>query len=444
MELNIELEKPSSILRKLKIKVPASVVNSHFNKGLVEVQKTARLKGFRPGNAPISVIKQFYGEDVRHRVYHSLIDESFRKAVAEHQLKTIGSPKIESPEHKTGEGEHDHGISENKDFSYVATVEVMPELHAKGFTGISLMKEKVSVSDEDVDKMVDNLRNSQAEFKPYEAGVRKLQKGDYADIAFSGGLVTEHGIEEKPGMKGSRMLEVGSNSLIPGFEEEMIGMKSAETKTFRIKFPKDYHEKDFASKEAEFTVTVNEVKEKILPTLDDEFVKQMGYENVEDLRKKVREHLIQDRTDEVDRKLRSDLLQTLIDKNSFEVPQTLVDSQTRALVQDWVQELKRYGYDDATIQNNVMQELGSVKKKAENQVRASLILESIAEQEKIAISNDELEQEVERLAVNMKVESQKLRDYYSKDPSRKEDLLFRMRQERTVKHLLEKVKIKEK
>ena len=143
MEFNVQIEKPSSILRKLTIKVPASAVNARFQKGLAEVQRTANLKGFRPGQAPISMIKQFYGEDVRHRIYHALIDESFREAVVREKIPAIGNPQIESPEHQHGKGEHDHAVTEDKDFTFTATVEVLPEIEVKGYTGIALTQEKV-------------------------------------------------------------------------------------------------------------------------------------------------------------------------------------------------------------------------------------------------------------------------------------------------------------
>jgi len=453
MEFKIEMEKPSNITRKFTVRVPAQVVANRFQRGLVEIQKTANLKGFRPGQAPISMIQKHFGEDVRHRVYHSLIDESYREALKENQVRAVGSPKIESPEHKTGEGAHDHAISEDKEFTYTATVEVLPEIDVKGYTGVSLTKTKIEVKDEEVSKILENIRNSQAELIPAAGGLvgadgkqssRPVRTSDHVDLNFAGGLVTESGLDERPGMKGSRVLEIGSNTMIPGFEDEVVGMRSGETKTFRVRFPKDYHDKDFNDKEAEFTVTVNEVKEKKLPELNDELAKQMGYENVQDLQVKIREHLLKDETEQVEGKLRSDLIQAIIEKNAFEVPVSLIEAQTRALAQDWAGELKRQGVDDATIQQAVGKELENIRKRAEGQVRASLLLESIAQKEKIEVSEKDFEEELEKSAGSMQVEPQKLREFYAKDPGRKEDFMFRMRQDRVVKFLLDAAKIKVK
>lgn len=141
MELDIQLEKPSNIVRKLTIKVPAKVVADRLESGLLEAQKTAKLKGFRPGHVPMSVVKQYYGEDIRHRIFHSLIDESFREAVRTQQLKAVGAPKIETPNNKTGAGDHDHSLHEGQDFTFTATVEVLPEIEVKSYTGIALSRE---------------------------------------------------------------------------------------------------------------------------------------------------------------------------------------------------------------------------------------------------------------------------------------------------------------
>lgn len=451
MELSVEVENQSSIVRKLTVKVPAQVVKNHFEKGLIAIQKTAKIKGFRPGQVPISIVKQYYGEDVRHRVFHNLIDESFEKAVQEKNLRAIGSPKIDTPEHKTGAGEHDHTLKEDQDLTYTATFEVMPELEVKNYTGISVTRDQVEVTGEQVDKVVDNLHQSHGQLVPVGGGLaladgtessRPAQKGDFADIAFSGAVMTESGFQPRDDMKGNQLVELGNSQLIPGFDDQILGMRRGETKTFKIQFPKDYSEASLAEKDAEFTVTLNELKEKKLPALDDELAKQMGYENLADLRKKAEEFLSREKTEESERKVRSDLLSKILEKNPFDVPLTLVEGQTRALAQDWAQELKKQGYDQGTIQNVITSEIASLKTRAESQVRASLVLEAIAKKEEIAISDDEFKSELERLSTTMKVSPETVQDYYAKNPNNKEDLMFRLRQERTLKFLIDKSKVK--
>jgi trigger factor len=454
MELQVTVEKPSSILRKLTIKVPASVVATRFNRGLAEVQKDAKLKGFRPGQAPIAIIKQYYGADVRHRVYHNLIDESFQKAVQENKLMAVGRPTIESPEHKHGDGDHDHAINEDKDFTFTATVEILPEIEVKGYTGLALTQEKKEVTEDDVEKVIQGMLDSQAQIEPVAGGLvqadgssssRPVKKGDYVDVTFDGKIEVEKGkFEAKDGMKGSRLLEVGSNALIPGFEDELVGMRKGETKTFEIPFPKEFFEKELAGKNSQFVVTIDELKEKKLPELNDELVKGMGYDTVAAFRAQAKEFLVKEREEESQRKLRADLITAIAEKNTFEVPQALVESQTRALAQDWAQELKKQGVDDQMIQGAITQEIENLKKRAEGQVRGSLLLEAIAKKEAIEVKPEEFEAELKKSAEQMRVDESKLRDFYAKNPARYEDFVFRLRQDRTVEFLLEKAKIKSK
>lgn len=457
MKFNVEVEKTSSIVRTLKVRVPASEVKTHLDRGFVNVQKSASLKGFRPGQAPISVIKQFYGDDVRHRVLHTLIDESFDAAVRQESIRPVGYPKIDTSAHKTGEGAHDHDIQENQDLIYTATVEIFPEVKAKGYTGLKLSREEVKVTDEMVEKVVGNFLDSHAQLVPVEGGLaladgttssRPAQKSDFVDATFSGGLVTESGVQLRDDMKGSRLIEIGSNSMIPGFEDQLIGMRAGETKTFKIRFPEDYgagtemaSAKALANQEAEFTVTAKEIKEKKLPELNDDFAKQMGYESVADLRTKAKEFLNRERTKESDNKLQSALVAALVEKNPFDLPTAMIDSQTQVLAQDWSEELKQQGYPEKLIQEIIRGDLKSLRTRAESQVRASLILESISEQEKVTVSESEIKTEMELISKSSKIELSQLEDYYAKNPGRKGDLEFRMRQERTIKFLLDKAAI---
>ena len=450
LELSVEVEKPSDILRKLKIKVPANVVKLQLEKGLIAVQKTAKLKGFRPGQAPISIIKQYYGEDVRHRVFHTLIDESFDKAIRDHSLRAVGRPKIETPDHQTGTGDHDHTLHDDKDLTFIATCEVMPDLDIKGYTGLSITEEKVEITDEQVEAVVSNLLNSQAQIVPVEEGLaltdgsssRAVQKGDFADVQFTGGLVTEQGVVQREDMKGARMIEVGLNQWIPGFEDQLIGITKGQTKTFKLQFPADFSQAEMAGKEAEFTVTVNEIKEKKLPTLDDDFATQLGYESVKDVRVKAADYLEKEKTAELERNVRTQLLSQIIEKNPFEIPTVLIEGQARALAQEWAEELKSQGYQEKLVQMIVSQDVEGLKKRAEGQVRASLILEAIAKEEKISVSEDEVESEMERLSKSMNVDRDRLDEFYGKNPSRKEDLEFRLRQEQTLKFIIGQAKVK--
>ena len=460
MEFSVEVEKPSSILRKFKIKVPAKEVKVQFDRGLISVQKTAKISGFRPGHAPIAMIKKFYGEDVRGRILNKLIGESFESAVVQNKLRTVGNPHfaaLNSDGHDHSQCEHDHdhdhhdhsvwdSFSEEKDFAFVATVEIIPELTLSDYKGITLSKEKVDATDEEVEKIVKNLHESHAQLVPVSSGEsespRSVQKDDIVDLTLTGGIVTESGVQAHDDLKGTRLFEIKEDSWIPGFEAQIMGMKTGEVKIFRLPFPEKFSHPEMAGKEGEFTATVNEIKVKKLPEFDNEFAKSVGFETIEELKAQAKNFLVTQRTEEADRKLKSEILAKIIEKNPFEVPQALVETQTRSLAQDWATEMKRQRYDEKSIQETISKEIDQLKKRAENQVKASLVLETVAQAEGISVQHEELESEMDRIAREAQIERPKLDAFYAKNPGRKADLEFKMRQDRTLAFLLQKAEIK--
>ncbi len=452
MQLSIEVEKVSGISRKLSVRVPAEIVSKRIEGAYVELQKTVALKGFRPGNAPITMIKQYYKDDVQHRVFHTLIDETYEQAIRENKLKTVGRPKIETPQHKTGADEHAHTIETGQELVYTAQVDILPEVELKDYTGIPLKENSVDLTDKDIETVISAIADSQAQLIPVTGGLvgadgkpmggREARKGDFVDVDFDGGLVTDSGVEKQAGMKGSRTLEIGSGSLIEGFEEQIIGMKSGENKTFRISFPKDYHAADLANKEAEFSVVVNSLKEKKMPEIDEEFAKGMGYENLSDMKKKAEEHLRRERTREVENSMKSELIEALIAKHKFEVPVALVQEQTRTLANSFASNLKQQGLTDAMIGEAITTQMEELKKRAEDQVKASLILDAIADQEQVSVSSREIDDEIEEMAVSMQTDEAKVREFYEKNPQRRADLEYRIREDKTVKLLIEKAKVR--
>jgi trigger factor len=452
MDITVSVEKASPITRKLTIKVPANIVADRFEKSLREVAKTAKIKGFRPGMVPLPMVKKFYGDDVRHHVFHKLVDESYSEALRKEKIQAVGQPQIDTPESKKADADqghaHDHDdhsghvLNEDKELTFTATVEVLPEIEVKSYTGIAITRGNDLVTDADLQKTIDDILSSQASLTPMGEDYG-AKKGDYVDLEFAGGLVTENGLEERAGMKGQRMIEIGSDQLIEGFEDNLIGMKKGEKKTFQVPFPKDYFEKDLAGKMSEFSVTVHEVKQKSLPKLDDELAKAVGFDSVGEMKEKAKAQLEGEKKGEVERKVRSDLLAQLIEKNPFDVPATLVQAQTRALANDVATNLKNQGFNDQMIQEAVMTEMMNLKTRAENQVRASLILEAVAKKEKIEADAKDLDAEIAQMAKNMKVEETKVREFYHSNPRRRDDLEFRLREEKTMKFLMEKAKIKQ-
>lgn len=434
-QVTVKVDTPSKVTRKLTITVPAQAIEERFQREINQVQKKAKLKGFRPGMAPISVIKQYYGADVRHQVLHDLIDDSYRWAVKEQQIRPVGMPQIDTP------GTHEHHIDIGEDLTYTATVEIFPEVELKSYTGLSVKRQKVEVADADVDAVIANLRDSQAQLEPYPDD-HAAKTGDFVDFTFKGGVVTDQGVEERPGMSGTRVVQIGANELIPGFEDHLIGLKKSESKTFRIEFPKEYSE-DLGGKTAEFSATVNGIKEKKLPNLDDDFAKSFQAETLLELKVKARESVESRKKRESEEQLRSELLQALVEKNPFDVPEALIQAQMQSLMQEFAENLKSQGFNEQMVQNALASEQASVRTRAEGQVRAGLLLDAVSKKEGITATQEKIDAEIARMAKAMQMEESKLKDYYMNNAERRRDLEYRVREDQTVQFLISKAKIKE-
>jgi trigger factor len=448
MELKIQREEPSQTVRKLTITVPAQVISARLSKNFIDAQKKAKVKGFREGHVPMSMVQKVYGADVKHRVFHQIVDESFQEAVRKEEIRPVSRPQIDFG---VGKSEHDHSthsLVDGQELTFTATVEVLPEIEVKDYSGLKLTRQKVDVKDEDVEELISRIRDAHAQLAPVskegdDARSRPAQNGDFADIEFKGGVVTADGVEEREGMSGSHTLELGSQSFIPGFEEEIVGLRTGDEKTFRVTFPQEYGAPDLAGKEAEFNVKVNELKTKDLPELTDEFAKEAGYDGgMQDIRQKAKESLVKTRTEDADYQLKSDLIEQLIKKNKFEVPRALVQAQMQTLAQQFAQDLRQRGLNDEMIQRAIQKEEKTIRDKAENQVQAGLILDTIAKKEDIKVTQKDVDEELKTMAKSMNMEESKVRDYYTQDPKRLENLEFRIKEDKTIKLLLDQANVK--
>lgn len=433
MNIQVSVEKKSPILHKLSVKVPAVEVQARLENRFQVVQQKATLKGFRPGQVPMPMVKQMFGKDVRHDLYHDLMKESLSEAIRKEKLRSVGAPRVE------GADAHDqHQLDESKDFNFTAEIEVIPELQIKGYQGVKVAKEKVSVSKDEIENILKQAQEEEAVGEPIEDQAHGIEIGNLADIHFEGGVVTETGLDKRPGMSGSRVFEVGSKQFIEGFEENLIGLKSGEAKTFKVRFPADYFEKTLANAEAEFSVKVSGIQKKAVPSLDDAFATRLGYGSVSAWREKVKSLLEQQKEQQASRKQRSEVVDAILKKNPFDVPTTLVQAQTRSLAQEVAQQLKQQGFNDQMVQEALMQELANLKTRAESQVRASLALESIAKQEKIELTPDEITAEIQKIAAQANVDEARVREFYLQENQRREDFEFKLLEEKTFKFLLDK------
>jgi len=444
VETQIKLENVSAIQKKFVVTIPATQVAKTMEKKYLEAQKTAKLKGFRPGKVPLNMVKQFYAEDVKSRALNTLISETYSEALKQHPLRIVGEPQIEGLPHQhegsTEEHKHLH-LNEGESLSYVAIVEVVPEVDPKDYKGLSLEKPSSEVTMVDVEGVRKNLLDRKAEIAPV---TRTAQNGDFIDIKYEGKLKTDQGMEAQPNLSGERQAEIGSGQLLPDFEKNLIGMKAGDHKTFKMKYAKDYTDANLAGKDAEYAVDMREVKEKKLPEFTDELAKEFGYESVADFETKSKEMLAKNKAEDAENQLRNNMIEKLIEKNTFEVPQALVYSQMRALADDYGNELKRYGFNEQMIQSAVVSQLQDFKKRAETQVRAGILLDSISKKEKIEPKAADFEAEMKKMADNFGVEVKMLKERFEQSARDKSNFEYRVREELTIQMILGAAKIKNK
>lgn len=437
MNLQVKIEKPSNISRKIIITIPADQVSKRYAAKLREAQSKASIKGFRPGHVPLDMVKKYYGGDIKSTVFNSLIDDSVFQVIKENEIRTIGRPVVESID-----SDLNPNWDESKEFKFTATVEILPEVDPKEYKGLSIKRDKVSITAEDVDQVLNGLREQMAELSPTDEGYKAVT-GDFVEFEYEGSMLTEEGSKVLENLKGHRQAFLGQGELLPEFEKNLVGAAGASEKKFKMEYAADYPEKDLAGQTVEFTVKVKEVKQKKLPEITDDLAKQAGYEDSADMKKKAEGYLLKNRTEETERKLRNDMIQLLIDKNPVEVPASLIASQAQEVALEFADTLKRQGFNESMIQDAVKGQKENIDKRAENQVKAGLVLHAISKKENITVKDADIEFEMKRIAESMNKPESEIRRFFEQNSNRRENLRYRLLEEETLTWVLGQAKVKE-
>jgi len=375
--VKVSVTKVSGCSREVQVEVPADTVQGRVDDLYGRISKDAKLPGFRKGKAPLSAIKKQYKEAVREQILQHELPEFFRTALVDEKIEPVAQPQISHLQ-----------FEEGAPLKFVATVEIKPEFQLKDYKGIKVKKEKTSVSEEEVDKALDGLREQLAQFIPVED--RPSKADDLVVVDFDGK------IDGKPfeGGKASRYpVLLGSGGLLKDFETNLTGVKKEETKTFKITFPQDYGKKEVAGREAEFTVTVHEIKEKKLPVVDNDFAKDVGKsETVKEMREKLEGQIKAHKEVEQRSKMVEQIGEKLLSLHPFDVPVSLVNQEQQRLVQQGVDRLKRQGIDANKLTDDQKKEfVEKLRPVAEKNVQMALIVEKIAEAENIHSEEKDLE-----------------------------------------------------
>jgi trigger factor len=395
--MQFSVESIGSVKKRISVEIPAETVDSEIEAAYGKLKSEVRMDGFRKGKVPRSILERYYKGKVEYDVASKLINESFNKAVSEEGLFPISEPEVEADL-----------ISPGNVFKYTATVEIRPEITVKGYEGLRIEREKVSVTDAMVDKRIEALRRQNLTLNDVE---RPLRDGDTAIIDFEGFM---DGVPFKGGKGEGVPLKIGSGRFIPGFEEQLVGMSAGDEKEISVKFPEDYHHKDYAGKDATFGVRLKGVKEEVLPAVDDELAKDIGLGSLNDIRDYVRKGIEREEEAKVKAKMREQVIDALIEANPFEVPQSMVKKQKDYLISD----LKnRYGRSGVDIEKEIEKGgslAGDLEERALGQVKTALILAEVAKKEGLRVTEGELDERLISMAVEARMDAATLRSYYEK------------------------------
>jgi trigger factor len=399
--MKANVEEISSIKKKVLIEIPEDQVNKEVESFYKDLGKKAKIKGFRPGKVPRNILERYFKDYVKAEVVQKLIQDTYPQALSETDLQPVSPPVIDPGEFENG-----------KSFQYSAVIEVKPDIKLGGYTGLKIEGKKEGVKDEEIEERLKALQNLHANLKTISEA-RPIQAGDYVIVDY------EASMGGKPLEGGKAIdftLEVGSGQFIPALEEKLIGLKPEEEKEIEVSFPQDYGYQKWAGKTISFHVKIKEIKEKILPPLDDEFAKDLGdYSSFEELKAKLKGEIEKEKALTLERQLKDQLVDQLLEANPFEVPESLVEEQAKTMVSDTKLRLAAQGVvlKNLGVSEEKLQE--DYKAMAQKQVRTFLILDKIAGQEGIAVTDEEAEDRLKEMSERMHQKFDVLKRYYEKN-----------------------------
>lgn len=425
------IESTDGLKRTLKIEVGAQAVKDAFEQEFHKIQKNLVLPGFRKGKAPMTQVRAMYREKVVSDVVENLVNKNYFAALREHKLHPVSMPKIDL-----------HEITEEQGFSFTATLEIRPEVNLKKYKDFDLKKEKTNIDKEKIDQVINQILESRAEKVPVFED-RTAQDKDFVDIDFEGFLAPNEPLPN--GAAKNFVLELGSQSFIPGFEEGLVGAKVGQEKTLSLAFPEDYQATEIAGKKVDFKVTVNKILKKQLPKLDDKFVESLGDTNVKtvsELKTAIETDLQKTEEDKSLKALQEEVLKTLIDSNPMELPDSLVEQQKLGLIENSKRTLTSQGMTEDEVTEYIAKWDEDYTKNAKDVIHASLVMDAIAEKENLRPSEDEVNKKIDEMAAQSGPNSARVKEYYA-NMNNKDSLFYKLMEDKVIAYVIENSKITE-
>ena len=393
--MQVSVETTEGLERKLTIAIPGDRVDTAVNARLQEAAQTIRLNGFRQGKVPLKVVKNKFGKGVRQEVVGELMNQTYFEAIAQESLKPAGQPRIEPT-----------NMDEGKDVEFVAVFEVYPEIELPDFAAIKAERLVAEVSDDDIDEMIETLRKQRQTWVPVE---RAAADGDMVNIDYVG---KKEGEEFQGGKAAGQNLVLGSERMIPGFEDGVIGKSAGEDFTLQLKFPDEYHSEELAGAEVEFELTLNTVSEQSLPEVNEDFFKSFGVEEggMEAFREEVSNNMQREMKTASRNKLKTTLMDALISDLEVAIPAALMSNEIHQLKHQTVQQMGGgQGFDPHSMPDDLFRE------QAKRRVTLGLILGEVISQQSIQADADKVRDAVEEIAATYESPEEVVKWYYSNE-----------------------------
>ncbi|RKR06293.1 trigger factor [Kushneria sinocarnis] len=420
--MQVSVETTSPIERRVSVQVPAEEVDQTVNDRLRDTAKRVRLNGFRPGKVPMSVVRQRFGQEVRNEVVDELMRQNYVRAITENSLNPAGQPSIEPTVNESG-----------RDLEFVATIEIYPEIELNELNGTEVERPQAEITSEDVDEMIETLRKQNAQ---YEEVQRPAEEGDQVTLDFEGFI---EGEAFEGGSAEGHQLVLGSNSFIPGFEEQLKGVSAGEAPEVVVTFPEDYQAEHLAGKEATFKTRIHKVEAQQLPELDADFTSQFGVEDgdLEQFRIEVQRNMQRELDNAVENSVKQQVIEALKQANEVTVPNGLIQQETEGLKK---QAAQQFGLGEDFDVSQLPDELFA--EQARSRVVVGLLLSEVVSRHELDASDDEIRAYIEEQAGQYEQPSQVV-DHYMGNEQLKNQVKSAVLENKAVDVLLSQAQVTE-
>lgn len=420
-ELETKISKKEGLKREIKVSVPSSLVQSKKSSRFESIARKAKLPGFRPGKAPMNIIENQYGNQVNQEVLSEVLETTYAEIIQDKELQPAGPPEVSIDQFVDG-----------SDFKYTATIEVMPEFELKGIDEIKVEKLTATVTQSDLNEMIENLQKQRGEWKPVD---RESGKGDQLLIDFIGK------INDEPFEGGSAddfIIEVGSGQMLPEFDQVLEGVKTGDEKEFDLTFPEDYHKEDLSNKPAVFNIKVKEVRELIPAEINDEFVKGFGIESgkSDDLIKEIKASMEKEKESKIKNDLRINLMKYLRENNKIDIPKVMIHREAHAMQKDW---MRQSGIED----EDKALPIENFEEIASERVHLGLLVNELVISRELKLDDDKVKTKLEEMT-NAYPNGDEIRKMYEQTPELMDQLKSMVMEDQVVDWLSERSTFTEK